>query len=137
MIIQVIRDDDPDQPHNVGTMLIDGKHFGETLEDKDRFLEAGETKVPNDTAIPRGRYRVILSDSERFRRVMPEVLDVPGFSGVRIHGGNTTADTSGCVLLGSVRTAGGVASCHGINERLIDRIGEALGDNEEVWLEIV
>ena len=136
MKIELIREDDPGQKHNFGQMWIDGVYFGETLEDKDRYLEAGEVKVPKDTAIPRGVYDVILSMSDRFKRIMPEVLEVPGFTGVRIHGGNTEADTEGCPLLGAVRTATGVANCAGINERLRDRIGEAIADGEEVTLEV-
>jgi hypothetical protein len=132
--IEIIREQDA--AHNWGQMWIDGVYFGETLEDKDRFLESGGVKINGDTAIPRGVYRVTLSMSNRFRRVMPEVHDVPGFAGVRIHGGNVEADTAGCPLLGVVRTATGVANCHGINERLIDRIGEAIADKENVTLEV-
>jgi len=136
MRIEIIRDDDPLSAHNLGQMWIDGVYFGETLEDTDRYSEAGGEKINGDTAIPRGVYKVTLSMSQRFGRVMPEVHDVPGFSGIRIHGGNVEADTLGCPLLGSVRTATGVANCRGINERLIDRIGEALADKEGVTLEV-
>ena len=134
MELSVIRDDDPDQHHNLGKFYIDEGYFGETLEDKDRYLESGGEKLHGDTAIPRGRYRVTLSESARFHKLMPEVHDVSGFSGVRIHGGNSEHDTFGCILLGAVRTATGVANCAGINARLIDRIGEAIADGEEVWM---
>ena len=134
MKIEIIREQEA--AHNWGQMWLDGVYFGETLEDKDRFLESGGVKIHGDTAIPRGQYRVILSMSARFKRVMPEVLGVPGFTGVRIHGGNTEANTEGCPLLGAVRTATGVANCHGINQRLIDRIGEAIADREDVTLEV-
>ena len=136
MIIEIIREDEPGVKHNYGQMLIDGAYFGETLEDKDRYLETGGEKVDGDTAIPRGSYPVTLSMSKRFGRIMPEVHDVQGFSGVRIHGGNTEANTEGCPLLGSVRTDRGIANCAGINERLRDRIGEAIADHEEVTLEV-
>lgn len=136
MKIEIVRDDDPAQPHNLGQMFIDGTYFGETLEDKDRYLETGGEKVYGDTAIPRGVYPVVLSMSKRFGRVMPEVLDVPGFTYVRIHSGNTEADTSGCPLLGAVRAGPGVANCAGVNNRLIDRIGFALVNKEAVTLEV-
>jgi hypothetical protein len=136
MNLQIIRDDDPDQKHNWGKLYIDGLYFGETLEDKDRFLEAGEVKVDGDTAIPRGRYKVTLSLSQRFGRIMPEVHDVPGFSGVRIHGGNVEADTHGCPLLGAVRTAEGIANCKGVNDRLMERLEAALDRGEDCFLEI-
>ena len=137
MNISVVREDDSNSPHNFGQMWIDNIYFGETLEDKDRFLESpGEVKVDGDTAIPRGRYKVTLSMSQRFGRIMPEVHDVPGFSGVRIHGGNTEADTSGCILLGTVRTPNGIANCKPINDRLIDRLESAQDRGEDVFLEI-
>ena len=136
MNLSLIRDDDPDGKHNFGKFYIDGLYFGETLEDKDRFLEAGGVKVQNDTAIPRGRHKVTVSMSQRFGRPMPEIHDVPGFSGVRIHGGNVEADTAGCPLLGTTRTADGIANCKGVNDRLMNRLHAAEARNEDVWLEV-
>lgn len=121
----------------LGQLSIDGRFFGFTCEDTDRRLETDGTKVSKETAIPRGRYRVVLSFSNRFKKLMSEVLDVPGFSGIRIHGGNTAADTAGCPLLGRVRTAGGVADCAERNATLVKRLEQAADAGEEVWLEVV
>ncbi len=66
-----------------------------TLEDVKR-----EVKVPGETCIPAGKYRLILDYSSRYKRLMPRLLDVPGFSGILIHPGNTDVDTHGCVLVG-------------------------------------
>ena len=135
MILDLIRDDET-PTKTFGKLFIDGRYFGETLEDTDRELEDGGEKVYGQTAIPRGRYSVVVSMSRRFQREMPEVLDVPGFSGVRIHGGNTEADTLGCPLLGQVRLDTGVANCAGINERLLMTLKAAAQRGEEVWLEV-
>lgn len=123
--------------HNWGKLFVDGKYLGETLEDVDRFLEDGGKKVQDDTAIPRGKYRVTTSFSQRFQKLMPEVHDVPGFSGVRIHGGNTESNTHGCPLLGQYRTADGIRDCAGVNLRLMNLLLAAESRDEEIWLEVV
>ncbi len=120
----------------LGTFSIDGARVGYTCEDQDRRLEEGGEKVFGATAIPRGRYRVILSFSGRFQALMPEVLDVPGFEGIRIHGGNTAADTHGCPLLGAQATPTGVRVCSGVNAFLRQAIGKAIASGEDVWLEV-
>lgn len=131
----------------LGSLLVDGKHLGFTCEDKDRTLEddkdndgnpvdKGE-KVYGETAIPRGKYKVVLSFSHRFQKVMPEVLSVPGFSGIRIHGGNRASNSLGCPLLGAQRISDGVANCAGVNARLIEMMQQAEDRGESVTLEIL
>lgn len=97
----------------IGELYIDGKYFCDTLEDRIRPLP--ETcpntpkgiacncpeKVAGKTAIPAGTYKVRLSYSNRFKRIMPEICSVPHFLGIRIHKGNKTADTDGCILVGT------------------------------------
>ncbi len=91
-----------------GTLSIDGEFFCYTLEDTDRFLENGTgEKVYSKTAIPRGTYEVQLSYSPKFKRTMPILLNVPNFTAIRIHTGNTVEDTNGCILLGTSRTEQG------------------------------
>lgn len=136
MILALVRDDDPSLHHNYGKLFVDGKFLGETLEDPDRRLESGGEKIYGDTAIPRGRYRVTASLSKRFQKLMPEVHDVPQFTGVRIHGGNTEADVLGCIELAQYRTATGVSNCAGVNLRLMNMLLAAECNQEEVWLEI-
>ena len=80
----------------IGDLFIDGEFFCYTLEDEIR--EQG-VKVFGETCIDAGRYKVILTRSNRFKRIMPLLLDVPRFEGIRIHGGNTSRDTHGCPLI--------------------------------------
>ena len=82
----------------IGEMTLDGKHICWTLEDKVRGLK--EAKVYGKTAIPAGRYQVIIDHSNAFGKDMPHVLNVPGFEGIRIHQGNHEIDSLGCVLIG-------------------------------------
>jgi len=90
----------------IGEMLINGKHFCWTLEDFDRdknrdgdIDDPGEEKVYGETAIPSGIYNIKLTMSPHFKRITPEILNVKGYGGVRIHGGNSKVDTLGCVLV--------------------------------------
>jgi len=96
MLIEVKRYEFKDT-HTVGKMYVDGIYECYTLEDAVR----NGTKVIGKTAIPIGTYKLIIDASTRFKQDMPHILDVPDFTGVRIHAGNTSADTDGCILLGS------------------------------------
>ena len=108
----------------LGRLIVDGKIYGYTCEDKERYLEVNgpDAKVPKETAIPRGRYRMTVTYSKRFNKVMPELKGVPYFTGVRIHGGNTKDDTEGCPLIGEERTENGVRKCKEVVDGLIRRI---------------
>jgi hypothetical protein len=77
-----------------------------TLEDKERLV-----KIKGQTAIPTGKYTVIVTMSPRFKKELPLILNVPDFSGVRFHGGNTEKDSEGCPLLGMVRHMDSISNC--------------------------
>ena len=86
----------------LGKMYIDGDFFAYTCEDKDRQLNGDcSKKVPQKTAIDRGTYEVVCSFSNRFQRYLPLLLNVKCFEGIRIHGGNTEANSEGCILIGA------------------------------------
>lgn len=121
----------------LGRLMVGGLQFGYTCEDVDRELEVyPERKIHGQSAIPRGRYRLTTSASQRFGKIMPILLDIPGFSGVRIHGGNTAADTEGCPLLGRVRTHNGVANCAERVAELICTIIDAEASGNQCWLTV-
>lgn len=83
----------------VGELTVDGLFQCYTLEDIER-----EVKVKSETAIPKGTYKVIINRSNRFKRLLPLLIDVPGFEGIRIHSGNSNHDTEGCILVGETRS---------------------------------
>lgn len=82
----------------IGELLVDGIFECYTLEDVER-----KEKIKSETAIPKGTYKVIINQSNRFKRLLPLLLNVPNFEGVRIHSGNTNHDTEGCILVGRTR----------------------------------
>jgi hypothetical protein len=83
----------------IGELTIDGKFECYTLEDIER-----DVKIKCETAIPKGTYKVIINQSNRFKKLMPLVLNVPNFEGIRIHPGNSNHDTEGCILVGQTRS---------------------------------
>lgn len=121
--------------YTIGKLYIDGVYFCDTIEDVDRGLtqkmplkEIQAIKVMHETAIPYGVYKVRLSMSPRFRKVLPEIMNVPGFTGVRAHAGNTQYDSSGCLILGKNTVKGKVTNSRYYVSEFI-KILEKAGDN--------
>lgn len=109
--------------------------FCDTLEDRWRDLNV-ECKVPDETCIPAGRYRVVWDMSHRFARKMLHVLDVPRFTGIRVHAGNRRKDTSGCILVGKYLQEGVIYDSRKTIESLEKVVTAAIDRGEEVWLTI-
>ena len=127
-VIRVRRETDA----TIGHLFIDGVFTCFTLEDLER-----EEKIPEKTAIPGGKYRVKMDWSDHFQKVMPHVMDVPGFEGVRIHSGNTAKDTEGCILVGLTAIGNQIGQSRLAFEKVFKEIVSALTNKEEVWLEII
>lgn len=123
-----------------GVLEVDSRSTCYTLEDavlEQPGLDVKEWKIPGKTAIPRGRYKVVMDFSNRFGRIMPHILDVPGFTGVRFHGGNTSEQTEGCVLLGEKRIDDHtIAECEPACRELSDLILAALANHEEIYVTV-
>lgn len=117
-----------------GKLYVDGVFECYTVEDLPR-----DVKVYGKTAIPKGKYKVVITMSNRFKKRLPLLLNVPGFEGVRIHSGNSSKDTEGCIIVGAVndRTDDDwVGSSKVAMSRLMPKIEDALAVKKEVWLEI-
>ncbi len=112
--------------------------LADTLEDTVReFGPKGEGKIRGETAIPAGRYQVIFSYSQRFKKVLPEVLNVPFFSGIRIHVGNWTKDTDGCILVGLERKGSALVSSRAAMKLLTDELQKTIDDGGNIFITIV
>ena len=112
------------------------EYFCDTLEPTWRDYEHGAYKVKGRSAIPEGRYAVVISWSPKFKQWLPILLGVPKFSGIRIHAGNTAEDTEGCILVGKNKLVGQVVDSRIWLHRLKQKIVEAKSRGEPVWLTI-
>lgn len=120
----------------ISKLYVDGVEECYILEDVVRGLK--EKKIFGKTAIPAGRYRVIVTLSDRFNIMLPLLVDVPGYGGVRIHPGNTAADTEGCLLPGTIcATSDFVANSKNEFEELFTKIKAAIKLGKHVYINIV
>lgn len=125
---------DLEPAYTMGRLYVDGDAECWVLEDTVR--EPG-VKIAGATAIPFGTYKVVLDFSHRFQRIMPHIVDVPGFDGIRIHAGNTVADTSGCLIVGTVRVGATVIHSRDAYNALFKKLERAKSFGEDITLEIV
>lgn len=120
----------------IGKLYINGKYFADVLEDTDRGLDSTMTeedikkiKVKGETAIPTGIYKIILNYSPKFKKVMPLITNVKGYSGVRIHTGNSAKDTEGCLLVGKNTIVGRLTESRKMYDALFKRLQQK-GSND-------
>lgn len=113
--------------YTIGKLYVDDTYFCDVLEDVDRGLDNSMTsneilkrKVKGQTAIPTGHYNIDITYSPKYKRMMPLLLDVKGFSGIRIHSGNTAKDTEGCLIVGKNKQVGMVLESRDTYQRLFE-----------------
>ena len=119
----------------IGELFINDKFECYTLEDMDRNLEAGGTKIYGVTAIPKGTYKVINSFSNRFQKYLPELVNVPQFAGIRIHAGNRSTNTEGCILLGATKSKDFIGNSQIAFKAFFTKI-KAVEKTEKITIEI-
>ena len=130
--------------YTISRLYVNGKLFGcNTLEDTDRglrqdmqFEEIKKKKVYGQTAIPCGSYECVYTYSNRFKKMLPLLKDVPGFDGIRIHSGNSAKDTEGCILVGKNNKKGSVSDSRLWTNKLISKMKEAWDKKEKVMIVI-
>lgn len=127
---------DPKLTYVEGKMYIDGKFTADTLEPQLREIRNREDKVIGHTAIPNGRYDVAWTYSKKLRIYTPEIKSVPWFNGIRIHTGNTIADTAGCILVGSKEANGLLINSRITYHRIAMAISSAIARGERVVITI-
>ena len=108
----------------------------DTLEPTWRDYAKGARKIKGKSAIPEGRYPVVITYSPTIKQWLPLLVNVPRFSGIRIHAGNTAKDTQGCILVGLNLKKGMVLNSRKYVEIIKSKIVEAKNKGEAVWIEI-
>ena len=125
------------ETYTIGNLFVNGKYICDTIEDTVRILHSEADKVKDKTAIPKGRYKVILSYSPHFKRILPELLDVPYFKNIRIHNGNDENDSSGCIIVGLNKTKGKVLNSKETLNKLMTILEPAWEKEKEMYITII
>jgi hypothetical protein len=127
------------EKYTIGKLFVNGVYWCDSIEDKNRDLnkdgdlsDEGEFKVMHKTAIPYGRYKVIVNMSNRFKRYLPLLLNVPEFEGIRIHNGLDENSSSGCIILGENKEKGKV-----LNSKFwMDKLTKYLLEQQKIGCDI-
>jgi len=118
--------------YTIGRLTINGHRICDTLEPHCIDWDKDE-KVLGKTAIPEGRYRIMMKLSRKFGMKMPYLIDVPNFEGVMIHQGNTPKNTQGCILVGYNTIRGLVLKSRQAMENIQDYLDTAIETKQEIW----
>jgi hypothetical protein len=129
--------------YTIGRLYVNGKFYCNTLEDtvrdinKNGTFDCGEFKISGHTAIPYGKYEVIVNYSPKFKRELPRLLNVKHFDGILIHRGNTHRDSSGCILVGENTKKGMVLNSTKYELELTKMLKEVQNRKEKITIKIV
>lgn len=130
------------EKYTIGKLYLNNMYICDTLEDTDRGLtndmsatEIKTKKVYGETAIPIGTYKLIVDYSPKYKKMMPHILNVKGFDGIRIHSGNTQKDSLGCILVGKNKEVGKVLDCRNTYNYLMDLLHPFLDDKIYIIIE--
>jgi hypothetical protein len=129
------------EEYTIGKLYINDEYYCDTLEDKDRELNNDMSladilniKVYGRTAIPKGTYKVTITYSPKFKTNLPLINDVIGYSGIRIHQGNTHNNTSGCILVGENKIKGQLINSKNTLSKLLSILSNA---NDDITIDII
>lgn len=115
----------------IGKLYVNGAFHCFTLEDKVR-----DVKIKSITAISKGKYEVAITFSNRFQQLMPLLLNVPNFEGVRIHWGNYSKDTDGCILVGTTKGVNMIGNSRTAYTKLLTLLKQTL-KKEKIFIDII
>lgn len=125
------------ETYTIGKLYLDGVYFCDTIEDKDRGLnqtmsinDIKKKKVYGETAIPTGTYKLVIDYSNRFKKNMAHILNVPGYEGIRIHTGNSAKDSLGCIIVGKNKVVGKVMESRNTYNQLFPILQKAFNEGE-------
>lgn len=131
------------ETYTIGKLYINDSYFCDTLEDKNRDINKNgkfdneEKKVYGETCIPFGTYNIKMTYAPKFKRELPWLQDVPSFSGILIHAGNTARDSAGCILVGKYTAPGQIYQTRKYESKLVERIKGAISKGEPISITIV
>lgn len=124
--------------YTIGRLYINGEYLCDTLEDKVRKIEKdGTGKIQGVTAIKAGKYLIQVTYSPKMKRLLPYLVNVPHFEGIRIHAGNTAADTEGCILVGYNKVVGRLLDSRKTEEKVTKLLLAAQEAGEKITIDIL
>lgn len=117
--------------YTIGDLSINGVLFCNVIED---VVRPNGVKVYGETAIPYGTYQVVMRYSPKYQKVLPLLLDVPNFTGIRIHSGNTQLDSLGCLIVGENKVKGRVINSRKTMEKLLKQFDLHKGEKHTITI---